>query len=380
MKVSKKLYLGLMGGFGAAAFAVLVWRWLAYGLQSYQNIDEVMEAAGLNILARLLYMPAAIFLLVLIYKMWQSIQGPQARTTPGRAVGFCFIPFYNFYWIFQATYGFARDYNALAETREPEVLRLSGFPYLALPIVILAEFIIAYTIPVLSLLANLAHIVVLLVFAASACDAINRLAGEPGPAAETTAIEMDSLTSAFYLIGGIAAACLALSAVVGILFSEERLVVLAMICLKSIAYFGFAFGFLGLSRQYRGKLSLPAGIAIFASAGIELFWLMILSGVLDIGRAAGIVGNGVAFATAGLVCAALWELKDRAHGKALLVPCAAVWLVDALFAIVFLCLVFTEVGRGVYRVLGAIDSLIAAGAYAILAVIFFWLFSARPAH
>src|SRR5215472_4189380 len=45
-----------------------------------------------------------IALLVLIYQMWQSIQDGHARTTPGKAVGFLFIPFFNLYWMFQAVW------------------------------------------------------------------------------------------------------------------------------------------------------------------------------------------------------------------------------------------------------------------------------------
>jgi len=68
---------------------------------------------------------------LLWYKAWTSIQDGCARTTPGRAIGFLFIPFYNFYWIFQAFWGFAKDYNSyiarheVAASRLPEGLFLS---------------------------------------------------------------------------------------------------------------------------------------------------------------------------------------------------------------------------------------------------------------
>jgi hypothetical protein len=48
---------------------------------------------------------------ILLYRCWALIQDGYARTTPGKAVGYCFIPFYNFYWIFQAYPGFAKDAN-----------------------------------------------------------------------------------------------------------------------------------------------------------------------------------------------------------------------------------------------------------------------------
>lgn len=49
---------------------------------------------------------------IILYKCWQQIQDGYARTSPGKAVGFLFIPFYNLYWIFQAYPGFVRDSNA----------------------------------------------------------------------------------------------------------------------------------------------------------------------------------------------------------------------------------------------------------------------------
>lgn len=49
---------------------------------------------------------------ILLYRNWQLIQDGYARTTPGRAVGFLFIPFFNFYWIFEAFPGLVKDTNA----------------------------------------------------------------------------------------------------------------------------------------------------------------------------------------------------------------------------------------------------------------------------
>ncbi len=49
---------------------------------------------------------------IILYRHWQLIQDGYARTTPGRAVGFLFIPFFNLYWIFEAFPGLIRDTNA----------------------------------------------------------------------------------------------------------------------------------------------------------------------------------------------------------------------------------------------------------------------------
>jgi len=43
-----------------------------------------------------------IVLLRMLYKTWAALPSSQARTTPGRAVGFMFVPFYNLYWVWNA--------------------------------------------------------------------------------------------------------------------------------------------------------------------------------------------------------------------------------------------------------------------------------------
>ena len=55
---------------------------------------------------------AFIVFVILIYKMWKAIPAAYARTTPGKAVGFLFIPLFNLYWLFQAIWGWSRDWNA----------------------------------------------------------------------------------------------------------------------------------------------------------------------------------------------------------------------------------------------------------------------------
>lgn len=53
----------------------------------------------------------AILQFVLLYQFWQINQDGFSSTTPGRAVGFMFLPFFNLYWIFRAYCGLANDQN-----------------------------------------------------------------------------------------------------------------------------------------------------------------------------------------------------------------------------------------------------------------------------
>jgi RNA polymerase subunit RPABC4/transcription elongation factor Spt4 len=62
-----------------------------------------------------------VFGCMLLYQAWKLIPPDIARTTPGKAVGFGFIPFFNFYWIFVSWVGLCQDMN--------ETLRRRGIQY-----------------------------------------------------------------------------------------------------------------------------------------------------------------------------------------------------------------------------------------------------------
>jgi hypothetical protein len=53
---------------------------------------------------------------VLLFQLWKIDQDGSAGTTPGRAVGFLFIPFFQIYWIFRAYTGLSLDQNRYIKT------------------------------------------------------------------------------------------------------------------------------------------------------------------------------------------------------------------------------------------------------------------------
>lgn len=59
----------------------------------------------------------AIAFWVIIYRAWGAIQDGHARTTPGRALGFLFIPIFNIYWLFVAIGSWGKEFNAFAQRR-----------------------------------------------------------------------------------------------------------------------------------------------------------------------------------------------------------------------------------------------------------------------
>lgn len=78
-------------------------------------------------LAGLLGVVVAIMWFKILYIAWDSIQSlreedpsESGMPTPGKAVGFCFIPFFNFYWIFVALAGLAKRMNKFVKNRDIE--------------------------------------------------------------------------------------------------------------------------------------------------------------------------------------------------------------------------------------------------------------------
>jgi len=62
-----------------------------------------------------------VYQMMLLYQLWKLIPTDIARTTPSKAVGYTFIPFFAFYWIFVAYIGLAEDMN--------KTLRKHGIQY-----------------------------------------------------------------------------------------------------------------------------------------------------------------------------------------------------------------------------------------------------------
>ena len=66
--------------------------------------DSMVLVFGLPILIL-----ATVFGCILHYRCWNALPSTARRTTPGRAVGLLFVPFYNFYWVFVSVRGLAED-------------------------------------------------------------------------------------------------------------------------------------------------------------------------------------------------------------------------------------------------------------------------------
>lgn len=178
--VSKALYLGAylggsaLGGilFAVAMFAIIGGAAAAENGQIHSGAGAAIAGIGIFIiiLAVALLITGAVFLYVLYYKMWAAIQDGCARTTPGKAVGFMFIPIFNIYWTFQAVWGFSKDYNEFLRRHSIDAKPLSEGLFLWACITPFLGFI-----PFVGWLANIAVLVLYIMVMNASCDAINNL-------------------------------------------------------------------------------------------------------------------------------------------------------------------------------------------------------------
>lgn len=77
--------------------------------------DLVILAIGVGIFFGVVGMAGgAICYMALLSRAWSLIQDGRAATTPGKAVGLLFVPYFNCYWVFIAFWTLARDLDRFA--------------------------------------------------------------------------------------------------------------------------------------------------------------------------------------------------------------------------------------------------------------------------
>jgi len=182
-RMSKKLYVGALVATFLLAFLSLIpvlvfvmfrpgsyWLQLRLDLDTWQKTNlAILSLAGLAVAVFLI--TQFVLTLILLYKMWSAIQDGNARTTPGKAIGFLFIPGFSLYWIFQVWGGFPTDYNGYLERHRLRLPQVRAGLYVAYPVLLVLS-----VVPVLNILTALAGVFVLIALAGKTCDAVNQLA------------------------------------------------------------------------------------------------------------------------------------------------------------------------------------------------------------
>jgi len=64
--------------------------------------------AAFATMSTLLSIPTAIIFAVWLHQAWSAVPQQCRGTSPGKAVGFLFIPFFNLYWMFRAIPGLSK--------------------------------------------------------------------------------------------------------------------------------------------------------------------------------------------------------------------------------------------------------------------------------
>jgi hypothetical protein len=157
------LFLGLLMGI-TVLLQDLVWFREAPGIGV-----QIIVVLGILSFAQFLIVQM-IYTFVIVWKMWSSIQDGHARTTPGKAIGFLFIPIFNIYWIFQVWGGFPADYNNYVNRYKLPIPYLASRLFTAYPVLILLTLI-----PFLGILASLVSMFVFAGIIYRTCDAVNAL-------------------------------------------------------------------------------------------------------------------------------------------------------------------------------------------------------------
>ncbi len=84
------------------------------GLALLLMLSQCLNPGADTTLTRVLQLSAFGFLSLIVRRGWASIDGGAENLSPGKAQGFLWIPFFNFYWVFPAFVSLANQTNAKA--------------------------------------------------------------------------------------------------------------------------------------------------------------------------------------------------------------------------------------------------------------------------
>ena len=139
-------------------FIVKYWNFngLIHGLENTDTTEITQMPLWLSILGSLnslLQIYLTVVICIFIYRAWKSIQDGHARTSAGKALGFLFIPIFNYYWIFKAVWGFAIDFNKYVHRHNVNsVPRLPERLFLAFCIVYIICVVLGFILGLIGLL------------------------------------------------------------------------------------------------------------------------------------------------------------------------------------------------------------------------------------
>ena len=131
---------------------------------------------------------ALIFAASLLFRCWKALPEARRKTTPGKAVGFLFIPFFNFYWAFVSFPALAKGYYSYGkQVNDPEIKDMSGLGIAYAVVFVLVWVVFLTPAPgAVTFVTTIADVVVFVLFfkamSTYANRALSRGASAPPPA------------------------------------------------------------------------------------------------------------------------------------------------------------------------------------------------------
>ncbi len=196
----------------ALVFICLVAAFMCFG--SYLLLEEDPEAA---LMYAWIGLPITIlgvtFLSILHFKCWNTLPTEFRATTPGKAVGFMFIPFFNFYWGFIT---WPKLSEGLAGWQRSAGINPTSTKGLGITFAILFIFhwiFVLITVPALAIMIDIALLVIFILYYLKLVRGLNQMLGAsaaasaPTPAAfwsfKRTAISIGVALPLYWIILGV---------------------------------------------------------------------------------------------------------------------------------------------------------------------------------
>ena len=133
----------------------------------------ITSGVGILLIGLIIITPAMILSYIFVYRAWYLLQPGGARTSPGKAVGFLFIPIFQYYWSFVCYHGWAQDWNRIRKSHSnlTSIPAVSEGLFLTNPICLLAT-----ALPLIQFLAMGVSIIIMPLIIFNICKVVNAMA------------------------------------------------------------------------------------------------------------------------------------------------------------------------------------------------------------
>ncbi|MCY2990788.1 MAG: hypothetical protein NTY19_23355 [Planctomycetota bacterium] len=137
--------------------------------------DGADAAVTLMLLSVPLFILQVVFFCILHYRCWRALPEDRRATTPARAIGFMFIPLFNFYWAFvtwpKLSVGLLQWQRDVGVDR-PDDTRNMAYAYAVL---IIGAVTISWMSKWLGILISIADVVVFVLYYRQVVSGLNRM-------------------------------------------------------------------------------------------------------------------------------------------------------------------------------------------------------------